>query len=70
MSNVSTIRHFFNQIDLYGLTFPLHYKRHKAFNTLCGIILTLITIFGIFSVFLNFLVNVIDKKDMSIISNT
>ena len=70
MSNVSNIRSFFNQIDLYGLIFPLHYKRHKEFNTLCGIILTLITIFGILSVFLFFLVNVINKTDMTIISNT
>ena len=54
--NQSSIRHFFNQIDLYGLTFPLRYRKHNAYNTICGITLSLITIFGMTAVVLFFII--------------
>ena len=70
MSTNSYFKNLFNQLDLYGLSFPLRYRNHKLYNTLCGIILSLITIFAIFAVFLYFLIKVINRYEMSIISNT
>ena len=70
MSEISSVRHFFNQIDLYGLTFPLRYRRHNAYNTLCGITLSLITIISMTVVVLFFLIKNIQRTEMSIISNT
>ncbi len=71
MSNeYSTFRYFFNQIDLYGLTFPLKYKKHNSYNTLCGIALSLITIFGMSAVILFFIIKSFNRSDFSIITNT
>ena len=71
MSNQnSSLRHFFNQIDLYGLTFPLRYRKHNSYNTLCGIVLSLITIFGMTTVILFFIVKSFNRTDFSIITNT
>ena len=70
MSNESSLRHFFNQIDLYGLTFPLRFRKHNAYNTLCGISLSLITIFGMSAVLLFFIVKTFNRTEFSVISNT
>ena len=70
MSEQSLIRHIFNQIDLYGLTFPLRYKKHNSYNTLCGITLSLITIFGMTGILLFFIIKTFERTEMSIISNT
>ena len=70
MSEITPFRHFFNQIDLYGLTFPLRYRRHKEYNTLCGITLSLITIIGMSAVILFFIIQNFKRTEMSIISNT
>ena len=70
MSKNSCFHNFFNKVDLYGLTFPLRYRNNKEYNTLCGILLSLITIFGIFAVFLYFLIQVCNRYEMSIITNT
>ena len=70
MSEITPYRHFFNQIDLYGLTFPLRYRRHKEYNTLCGITLSLLTIIGMSSVILFFIIQIFKRTEMSIISNT
>ena len=66
----SSIRHFFNQIDLYGLTFPLRFRKHNAYNTLCGITLSLITILGMSAVVLFFIIKNFKRSDFSIITNT
>ena len=70
MSEITPLRHFFNQIDLYGLTFPLRYRRHKEYNTLCGITLSLITIIGMSAVILFFIIQNFKRTEMTIISNT
>ena len=70
MTEISSVRNFFNYIDLYGLSFPLRYKKRNSYNTLCGIILSLITIFGIIGVLIFFLIETINRKEISIISNT
>ena len=70
MSDQSSLRHFFNQIDLYGLTFPLRFRKHNAYNTLCGISLSLITIFGMSAVLLFFIVKTFNRTEFSVISNT
>ncbi len=71
MSNKYTkLRYFFNQIDLYGLTFPLKYKKYNSYNTLCGIALSLITIFGMSAVILFFIIRSFNRTDFSIITNT
>ena len=70
MPDNSSIRNFLNHIDLYGLTFPLRYKKNNSYNTICGIILSSITIFGICGVLIFFLIETINRKEISIISNT
>ena len=69
MSRFSSIRNMFNLIDLYGFTFHLRYKKHKTYNTLCGIILSIITIFGIIGILLFYLIKIINRSDMFLISN-
>ena len=66
----SSIRYFFNQIDLYGLTFPLRFRKHNAYHTYCTIILSLITIIGISAIILYFLIKNFQRIDFSIITNT
>ena len=68
--NQSSIRSFFNRIDLYGLTFPLRYRKHNAYNTICGITLSLITILGITITILIFIIKIFERSDFSIITNT
>ena len=70
MSRFSSIRYFFNLVDLYGLTFHLRYKKHKYYNTLCGIILSIISIFGLIVILSFFLIKIVNRKDMFLISNT
>ena len=70
MSDKFSILHFFNQLDLYGLTFPLHYKKKKSFNTLCGTILSIFSIFGIINIVLFFIYQNYKRTGLSIISNT
>ena len=67
---MSKIRCFFNQIDLYGLTFPLRYQKHNSYNTLCGITLSLLTILSISGIVLYFFIKNIKRTGLSIISNT
>ena len=51
MSENSKFHDLLNNIDLYGLTFPLRFKKQNSYNTLCGITLSLITIFGMTVIF-------------------
>ena len=70
MSRFSSVRKVLNLIDLYGLTFHLRYKKHKTYHTLSGIILSIITIFGLIGILLFFLIKIVNRKDMFLISNT
>ena len=70
MSRFSSVRKVFNLIDLYGLTFHLRYKKHKTYHTLSGIILSIIAIFGLIGILLFFLIKIVNRKDMFLISNT
>ena len=70
MSDKLTFRDLFNKIDLYGLTFPLRFKKQNSYNTLCGITLSLITILGMTIVILYFTIKNFKRTDLSIITNT
>ena len=70
MSDKFTFRDLFNKIDLYGLTFPLRFKKQNSYNTLCGITLSLITILGMTIVILYFTIKNFKRTDLSIITNT
>ena len=70
MSNHSSFFYLLSKIDLYGLTFPLRFKKHKSYSTHIGITLSLVTIFGVASVVLFFLIKTFKKTEFSIISNT
>ena len=70
MSENSKFHDLLNNIDLYGLTFPLRFKKQNSYNTLCGITLSLITIFGMTVIILIFIVKTFQRTDLSIINNT
>ena len=69
MSEQFSFLHFFNKIDLFSLNFPLHYKKQKSFNTLCGAILSMFSIFGIINIILLFIIQNYKRTRFSIISN-
>ena len=61
---------FYQTIDLYGLSIPLRYNQRIKFNTLCGSILSIITILIIISILINFTISILNHKNFSIIQNT
>ena len=50
------------KVDLYGLSFPLRYEAHHEYNTVCGVTLSLTTIFGMTVIVLIFIVNNFKRK--------
>ena len=63
-------RKLLNKVDLYGLSFPLRYKAHHEYNTLCGVTLSLLTILIITIVVLIFFVNTMQRSSVSVIHNS
>jgi hypothetical protein len=58
------------KVDLYGLSFPLRYEAHHEYNTVCGVTLSLTTIFGMTVIVLIFIVNNFKRKSVSVIQNS
>ena len=70
MSKKFKFRNILNKIDLYGLLFPLRYKAHYEFNTLCGISLSILTIITVIFVIILFLINNFSRNQFSIIQSS
>ena len=64
------LRKLLNKLDLYGLSFPLRYKAHHEYNTLCGVTLSLLTIIIIAIVVVIFVVQTFRRSVVSVIHNS
>ena len=54
---------FLEQIDLYGLSFPLRYKKEETYPTITGIILSIITIFFVIAISILYGMKIIYKTE-------
>ena len=60
---------FLEQIDLYGLSFPLRYKKEETYPTITGIILSIITIFFVIAISILYGMKIIYKTEYSLVTN-
>ena len=56
-------------INLYGLNFPLRYKKEETYPTITGIILSIITIFFVIAISILYGMNIIYKTGYSLVTN-
>ena len=71
MVKISTdfFNNIFESINLYGLNFPLRYKKEKTYLTIIGLVLSLITIFFVIGISIIYGRNLIFKTGYSLVTN-
>ena len=59
-----------DKIDLYGLPISLRYQKKPKYNTICGCLLSILTILSTIIVLLFYIIKVFKHENFSIIQNT
>ena len=63
------LNNFFEAINLYGLNFPLRYKKEKTYLTIIGLVLSLITIIFVIGISIIYGRDLIFRTGYSLVTN-